>query len=367
VSFYETNVRLCILYRVTFSGRVMINKRVVLRQLKRLSDPKTDGLRYEDYMLLGEVIREVFPAGHPIGSEYATLEVRKTRRAAQKDQPDKETMAAEAKLSAADQKKVQSLAETTLSLIEGLDLRIPAGPRDPDERAIQRMVDQSFHESRAFTATKWILAIALTFIGLGSFSFLGISVDIWRRVSSAYEQVGNIEKDASQKMQQAASDASQKIKDKTTEIVTRLDADKSADQRIQQAAMDIEGRLKGHETELTKQLDTRKITLDQNITKEQDKITALAGSIADQDKRIGALVGRIDGLEKNLSRILEVETKIASGTTSGDLQLIGAVLERSAECLIIGFAIALAAFLLSALALYRTWRGSRVHVATKTE
>jgi len=322
----------------------MIKKRILQTQLQRLAKTEAEQLDYDDYLLLGDLIRDLFPAGHPLGAEYADLAARRARRSKKTDEEDAAT--ASHHLIVADQRQMRSMAQSALSLVDKLGVPF-AITGDPDEQHIARLVNQTYYHSSLFTWTKVALAFAMLCIGVGSASFLGISINVWSQVRSAYETVATIEKTTNEEMKSAVAAAKGTIESAvrtTTNNVEQVWA-KNAERDIQQAVSGATRRITQYETEQLEKLKQRQSMLDQNIS--------------GQEKRLTDLTARIAALEQNLSSILAIEVKIASGTASGNLQLIGAVLERAAFCLLLFLALAMISVALSLYCLLRLRRAGQ--------
>ena len=154
----------------------MLRKLKLQRLLHRLAH-KEESITSDDYILFREIVRANFPADHWLAQQCNAID--KTFA------PSNEGEAGGNKT--AEIQKVKSLAATALDLIRKLGV---PGNQDPqDQREIEQLVDQSFHGSRLFNVTKWVLAISLALVGIGSLGFAGINILAQDRLQEAQKRL----------------------------------------------------------------------------------------------------------------------------------------------------------------------------------
>jgi len=233
-----------------------------------------------------------------------------------------------------------------------------------DESHVEHVINKIFYNSPLFHFAKWVLLLSLGLVGAGSITIFGFNLDLASRMMTVREQVEKVNKDIkdaisahSQKLDEEITKARTALSTKTGTVVDGLKGEGKT--RLDEFVVKAQERLGDEEKRLKGELNQRQATLALNIKAEQDRIDTLSASIAAQDKRLNDLVARLDGLERNSTSILAIETKLSSGTSSGNLQLIGAVLESAAACLMLLLALALASAAISLYCLFKLRRIER--------
>jgi hypothetical protein len=114
-----------------------------------------------------------------------------------------------------------------------------------------------------------------------------------------------------------------------------------------------------HEQSFVSNMNTRLATWDRSVDTKQRRLEDLENRLQGLDTNQSELSGLLQGLVKNSQSALAVANKLSQSTASGRLEIIGAILERSALYVGSAFAAGAIGFLLSAIALFLAWRWHR--------
>ncbi len=246
----------------------MLRKLKLQRLLHRLAH-KEELITSDDYILFREIVRANFPADHWLAQQCNAID--KTFA------PSNEGEAGGNKT--AEIQKVKSLAATALDLIRKLGV---PGNQDPqDQREIEQLVDQSFHGSRLFNVTKWVLAISLALVGIGSLGFAGINILAQDRLQEAQKRLSATNDEViklTQRLQSQQSDLETK-QTETIKNIEKLILGYSA-----QAKLTLDGRLAEIDADLTKRMNAAITKIDAFADAAVKRISAAEGIAT---KRVG--------------------------------------------------------------------------------
>lgn len=112
---------------------------------------------------------------------------------------------------------------------------------------------------------------------------------------------------------------------------------KSAD--AQKSLEGVVTAVANREKEFTDATNKRFADWDQQVRVQLARLGDLTAASNDQDERLKSTETRLQALQANAKSALEVADQLKNGTRTGELPLIGTVLEKSALLLVLGFAL----------------------------
>jgi Sec-independent protein translocase protein TatA len=244
----------------------------------------------------------------------------------------------------------------------------PPSAAAADEKTVEFLVNQAFRTSDYFQFAKWVLLVSLGLVGAGSLTVFGLNMDIAGQMMKMRERVQQVDEEIKKtiadrtKTLDTTIDAAQSTISKRAEEAGKtlklgaeaklVDLSTRADSEIGGAIGEAKKKIADLEKKLSGELTQQQSGLSQNIAAEQMRLEKLSMAIVDQEKKLAGLKSRVNGFEQNLGSILATESKLASGTVTGNLQLIGAVLESAAACVVAVAIVAIASLLISLLSLW---------------
>jgi hypothetical protein len=111
------------------------------------------------------------------------------------------------------------------------------------------------------------------------------------------------------------------------------------DQQFKQAVSDISApvtQVENYADQFEKGVQARIDIWNDKMTTTEGQSKTLAANIADLQRKLDDVSGRLDALQKNSGAALQVADRLSAATNSGQLSLIGAALEKSVIFLLLG-------------------------------
>ncbi|HUI95521.1 MAG TPA: hypothetical protein VLX44_07195 [Xanthobacteraceae bacterium] len=187
----------------------MLREHQLTSLLRAISEKELKDITYTDFVLLGDVLQKVFAPGHPLAERYKALGI--SNRVARGSHDFTENQA----------KAIESIAAGAMASIQTFGL--PTAP-ESEQNDIAQLVNQTFYKSELFNVAKWVLAIALALVGLGSLGFAGFNIyaqdrlqEAQRRLAETTAAIDKLTTDARKKQ-----DELQKQQDETIKNVQQL-------------------------------------------------------------------------------------------------------------------------------------------------
>jgi hypothetical protein len=115
------------------------------------------------------------------------------------------------------------------------------------------------------------------------------------------------------------------------------------------------------ETQFTGQLKQRLASWDQRIDSESGRVDGLAKSVTDLKSNTDRLDQRLNALQNSSSAALKVAEQLKAGTSTGDLEKIGSVLENTAVLILLGLGLGALGFVGLILAIVGLFLQCRRH------
>jgi len=128
-------------------------------------------------ILLGQTLQSSFPQSATFMTEYEVLRKRIQKK------PDEKTLT-----------DLKTLADAAAEYLSAFGPRSPPTLGEHDQSEVVQLVDQAYHQSRLFSVTKWILAISLSLLGIGSLGYAGVNFLIMDRVQTAQDRAASATK-----------------------------------------------------------------------------------------------------------------------------------------------------------------------------
>jgi hypothetical protein len=285
-------------------------------------------------LVLGQVVHTAFPSSSPFFTEYELL----SKRVKEKKhlEPAEEFL-----------NDFRNLARSASQYLA----EFPPALAESDQQEIVQLVDRSYGQSLLFTATKWVLAISLALLGIGSLGYAGLNVFVWEKVQAAQERAADATKrlneiaDASKKEVSEMAEAAKRAQSNalkeinggaasaTKQINDMVDAAKAAQGKALQQINDLIGtqsseiRLKFQEalTQASTQLETKVNTASATANRAAEE--SKAQLIAAAQKGIGDLGAVI----ASQSQVLAAATTKATQEITGDAQSKLRSIEQATE------------------------------------
>jgi hypothetical protein len=346
----------------------MLRTHALASGIRRIRDRPPNEVSLKDFIALGEIISEIFPPESPIALEYKALNE---------------------SLGALDNSYRESNLRTNIDRFKALvtatsDLigyaifpfgwpfyrpsRLVVSSNGESDADVVRMADHLFYESALFKAGKWVVALSVALVFGGAVSLGVVSVDLRKSISEVRQDIQKTIAGALSDMDQQVQAAKGGVVQRKLEFdahvgreTTRFDTERQT--RLDDLTGKIErelrellrersiapasGRIDAAVDDFIKKLDQRKSTLDQNIDAQLARIANLERTIGAQESRLTKLNGDLENLLAISRPAQEAARTLASGTMTGQLALIGGVLELSVACLIGILILAAASFIVS--------------------
>jgi hypothetical protein len=215
---------------------MLTNERLskLLVELSKDGNPKH---LVRNHAILGEVLSAAFPPGSGLSAAHQAI----GKRFGDIKSDDDERPSAEMRRMAAE---LQELAKAADKLLDEVGPFYSETARTRSEREVEQLVNQAYHQSRLFTVTKWILAISLSLLGIGSLGYVGVNLIIMDRIQTAQDKAASAIKDLSS----LAAD----INIKRDEITKSAD---SALSQVDKAVSDIQKQIDTDSGEITKKFN----------------------------------------------------------------------------------------------------------------
>jgi hypothetical protein len=144
---------------------------------------------YRDYLVLAEIVRQRFPADSPFAKALNSLgeriEAMTTTDGSSVD-TDSTPHIDEAQHQVL-RKALNEIGEAAKQLIITESAPGSEPLRESERQRIVRMVNDAFYTSNLFTAAKWILAVSLALLGLGSLGYAGFNIYASEKVQAAQQ------------------------------------------------------------------------------------------------------------------------------------------------------------------------------------
>src|SRR5580704_14128582 len=241
-------------------SEIMITHSRIAQFLRSLASETTAENLRTNYLLMGEAIQTIFQSTSPFWTEYESLG--KRIKGGEDSPPIEDTLR--------DFKLLAAAANRYLNQI-GPQLSVTAGDRNQQE--ITQLVDQAFYKSQPFHFAKWITIAGLIFIGAGSGTFAGFSLNLWDRTKEAQQKLDDADRKSDQIMKKIATDVEELEK-------KQQDAFEATQRAIQQKNAQYDSMVKD-------ELDKARQVFDQNVT-------AASTIIEQQKNKVVSDVGAAD-------------------------------------------------------------------------
>jgi len=253
----------------------MITHSKVAQFVRALSAQTNSKNLWTNYVLLGEVIRTDFPPPSPLWVEYEAL-----GKQIKKGQTSEKT--------AKSINDFNNLVGAVSKYLNEFAPQLPTSVSDRNQEEIAQLVDRAFHQSRLFTATKWILAVSLSLLGLGSLGYVGVNVLVIERIQAAQDKAAAATKeltalaaDINNKRTEIEQSAKKALSDVQNVINTETGVVKKVfDTAIKQTEVDLAANMKKASDEIEQQQEAAALLLKSQIKDSAGKFdTAVANQV----------------------------------------------------------------------------------------
>jgi hypothetical protein len=260
----------------------MLTKERLSKLLEELSKDSNPNHLVRNHAIFGEVLHAAFLPGSALWAAYEAMGKRLSdirSEDGEKTEGGGRTKAESRRVAT----ELQELAKAANKLLHELGPSYPETVRSNSEREVEQLVNQAFYKSQPYNFAKWILLAGLVFIGVGSGTFAGFSLQLWDRAKEA---------------QQKLDDANQKY----NQFIEKIAADGKELEKRQQDAFDatqraIQLKTAQYDAMVKDELGKAQQVFDQNVN-------AASAVIEQQKSKIisdtGAADSFIDGKKKDV-------------------------------------------------------------------